>query len=94
MKQNGINMGIVSIGVVTVGLIFALFLSPPDYQQKETVRIMYIHVPAAWMSLMIYLVKIQEKLLKQFLRVLKKKNVLAKVSPKVVTMVKLLCQSI
>ena len=47
-------MGILSIGVVIVGLIFALFLSPPDYQQKETVRIMYIHVPAAWMSLMIY----------------------------------------
>ena len=47
-------MGILSLGVVTVGLIFALFLSPPDYQQKETVRIMYIHVPAAWMSLMIY----------------------------------------
>ena len=47
-------MGIFSLGLVTVGLIFALFLSPPDYQQKETVRIMYIHVPAAWMSLMIY----------------------------------------
>ena len=47
-------MGILSLGVLSVGLIFALFLSPPDYQQKETVRIMYIHVPAAWMSLMIY----------------------------------------
>jgi heme exporter protein C len=30
-----------------VGLYFALWASPPDYQQKETVRIMYIHVPAA-----------------------------------------------
>ncbi len=31
-----------------------MFASPPDYQQGETVRIMYIHVPAAWMGLAIY----------------------------------------
>jgi heme exporter protein C len=37
-----------------VGLVQALFFSPADYQQGEAVRIMYIHVPAAWMSLMIY----------------------------------------
>jgi heme exporter protein C len=37
-----------------VGLYFALFSSPPDYQQGEMVRIMYVHVPAAWMSLGIY----------------------------------------
>ncbi|HEY8189152.1 MAG TPA: heme ABC transporter permease CcmC [Micavibrio sp.] len=36
------------------GLYYALFDSPPDYQQKESVRIMYIHVPAAWVSLMAY----------------------------------------
>lgn len=36
------------------GLYFALFQSPPDYQQGELVRIMYIHVPAAWFSLSIY----------------------------------------
>ncbi len=36
------------------GLYFALFASPADYQQSETVRIMYIHVPAAWMSLFVY----------------------------------------
>ena len=47
-------MGICSLVLILIGLIFALFLSPPDYQQKETVRIMYIHVPSAWMSLMIY----------------------------------------
>ena len=39
---------------IFLGLIFSIFLSPPDYQQKETVRIMYIHVPCAWMSLMVY----------------------------------------
>jgi len=35
-----------------VGLWQALVVSPPDYQQGETVRIMYVHVPAAWLSLM------------------------------------------
>ena len=36
------------------GLYSALITSPIDYQQKDAVRIMYIHVPAAWMSLIIY----------------------------------------
>ena len=37
-----------------LGLYFAFFQSPPDYLQGETVRIMYVHVPCAWLSLMIY----------------------------------------
>jgi heme exporter protein C len=37
------------------GLYLAFFASPADYQQGETVRIMYIHVPAAWMALLAYL---------------------------------------
>ena len=48
------TMGLFSLLIILLGLVFSLFFSPPDYQQKETVRIMYIHVPAAWMSLMIY----------------------------------------
>ena len=40
--------------LLPLGLYFALFASPPDYQQGETVRIMYVHVPSAWMALMIY----------------------------------------
>lgn len=36
------------------GLYLSLFASPPDYQQGDTVRIMYIHVPAAWMSMFVY----------------------------------------
>ena len=36
------------------GLVISLSLSPPDYQQGETVRIMYIHVPAAYMALLAY----------------------------------------
>lgn len=37
------------------GLYYALFHSPPDYQQGESIRIMYIHVPAAWNSMFIYI---------------------------------------
>ncbi|TAL00676.1 MAG: heme ABC transporter permease [Rhodospirillaceae bacterium] len=36
------------------GLPMALIVSPADYQQGEAARIMYVHVPAAWMGLMIY----------------------------------------
>jgi len=39
---------------LSIGLYYALFSSPPDYQQGEMVRVMYVHVPAAWMSLAIY----------------------------------------
>lgn len=39
---------------MAAGLYFALFSSPVDYQQGHTVRIMYIHVPAAWMALFCY----------------------------------------
>ena len=47
-----------SIGAIlslALGLYLALIGSPPDYQQGETVRIMYVHVPAAWMAMFIYL---------------------------------------
>lgn len=37
-----------------IGLPWALAISPPDYQQSETVRIMYVHVPAAWLGLAAY----------------------------------------
>lgn len=36
------------------GLYLALVKAPQDYQQGETVRIMFVHVPAAWMALMVY----------------------------------------
>ena len=47
--------GWASVAVIAVGLYLALLVAPPDYQQGETVRIMYVHVPAAWMALNIYL---------------------------------------
>ena len=40
--------------LLAIGLYGALFTSPPDYQQGETVRIMFVHVPAAWMALFVY----------------------------------------
>ena len=44
----------ITIALFAVGLYGALFTSPPDYQQGETVRIMFVHVPAAWMGLLVY----------------------------------------
>jgi len=38
-----------------IGLYYGLILSPEDYQQGKMVRVMYIHVPAAWMALGIYI---------------------------------------
>ena len=40
--------------VISIGLLEALFLSPEDYVQSDSVRIMYVHVPAAWISLGIF----------------------------------------
>ncbi len=39
------------ITVLSIGLVEALILSPEDYKQSHSVRIMYVHVPAAWISL-------------------------------------------
>jgi heme exporter protein C len=44
-----------SLAVLAAGLYLALVAAPPDYQQGEAVRIMYVHVPAAWMALSVYL---------------------------------------
>jgi len=45
---------IVTVALFLAGLPMALVVSPPDYQQGDAARIMYIHVPSAWMGLMIY----------------------------------------
>jgi len=42
------------IVVLTIGLTEALILSPEDYKQSHAVRIMYVHVPSAWISLGIF----------------------------------------
>jgi heme exporter protein C len=47
--------GWTAAAVLAIGLFGALVVAPPDYQQGDTVRIMYVHVPAAWMALSVYL---------------------------------------
>ena len=41
----------IGLTLVSVGLVGGLTLSPPDYLQGETVRIMYVHVPSAWLGM-------------------------------------------
>ena len=45
-----------ALAAILLALYFGIFDSPADYQQGETVRIMYVHVPAAWMALITYTV--------------------------------------
>ena len=45
------ELTIVMILIVIIGLIYALFISPPDYIQGDSVRIMYIHVPSSFITL-------------------------------------------
>jgi heme exporter protein C len=48
-------IGAVAAVLLAVGLVMS-FRAPPDYQQGETVRIMFLHVPAAWLGLFFYVV--------------------------------------
>jgi heme exporter protein C len=47
---------IVTAILLAVGLYGAFFVAPPDYQQGETIRIMYLHVPSAWLAMFVYMV--------------------------------------
>jgi heme exporter protein C len=42
------------VTILSIGLLEALVISPEDYKQSHSVRIMYVHVPAAWISLGIF----------------------------------------
>ncbi len=46
-------LGALAAALIAIGLWLA-FAAPEDYQQGDTVRIMFIHVPAAWLSLFVY----------------------------------------
>jgi heme exporter protein C len=46
--------GALAAVTLAVGLWAALFVTPADYQQGQSVKIMYVHVPAAWMALFVY----------------------------------------
>ncbi|MDR4305703.1 heme ABC transporter permease [Chelatococcus sambhunathii] len=45
-----------SAALVALGFYLALFVAPADYQQGETVRIMFLHVPSAWLGMMAYVI--------------------------------------
>jgi heme exporter protein C len=49
-------LGALAAVLLAVGLYWSLFVAPPDYQQGDAARIMFVHVPAAWMSLFVYAV--------------------------------------
>ena len=49
-------LGWICAGLLIAGLYGGLVLAPPDYQQGESYRIIFIHVPSAWMSLFVYVV--------------------------------------
>ena len=42
---------VLSALTLALGLYLAFFVAPADYQQGQTVRIMYVHVPAAWLAM-------------------------------------------
>ena len=45
---------VVTLALLGIGLYLALYVAPPDYQQGETVKIMFIHVPSAWLAMFGY----------------------------------------
>lgn len=49
-------LGVFCVLVMVAGLYGGLVLAPADYQQGDSYRIIYIHVPSAWMSLFVYMV--------------------------------------
>ncbi len=45
---------LITAALFAVGLVWGLVYAPEDYQQGHSVRIMYVHVPAAWMAMFVY----------------------------------------
>ena len=48
--------GVVCLVSMVIGLYLGLVVAPPDYEQGDSYRIIFIHVPAAWMSMFVYVV--------------------------------------
>ena len=48
--------GFLFLALTLIGTYFGLFVAPADYQQGDSFRILYVHVPVAWMSLFVYVV--------------------------------------
>ena len=49
-------LSVLCAGFMLVGLYQGLWVAPADYQQGESYRIMFVHVPSAWMSLFVYVI--------------------------------------
>ena len=49
-------LGAACVLCMAAGLYQGLVVAPPDYQQGESYRIMFVHVPSAWMSMFVYMV--------------------------------------
>lgn len=49
-----IGFAVVAVIMLSWGLVGGLFIAPTDYEQGEAFRIIYVHVPSAWMSLFVY----------------------------------------
>jgi heme exporter protein C len=47
---------VIAVILIAVGLYMSFFVAPTDYKQGEGYRIIFVHVPAAWMSMFIYVV--------------------------------------
>jgi heme exporter protein C len=47
-------LAIAAATLLVIGLYIAFFATPPDYQQGHTVKIMFVHVPSAWLAMMGY----------------------------------------
>ena len=45
------NLLVIMVLIISLGLLYSLFFSPPDYIQGDSVRIMYVHVPSSFISL-------------------------------------------
>ena len=49
------TLAVISTVCLVAGLFWGFFLTPDDYKQGSTVKIIYIHVPVSWMAMLIYL---------------------------------------
>lgn len=49
-------LALLCAGLIGVGLYLGLFVAPTDYEQGESYRIIYVHVPSAWLSMFVYMV--------------------------------------
>ncbi len=47
---------VITVLLMGIGVYWGLFVAPPDYQQGDSYRIIFIHVPSAWMSMFVYMV--------------------------------------